>query len=340
MLEWAGISFGKENTLRLQKSIKRLASMSGAEALRFGGKIFGTEQDYWIAIGRLPQAEEDSSDPAAEARGKGVNETVFWVTSNLLTDWIQLPDARPQHIKQARLIKHVFTGNLNADVNVNPAFDGKERHLLRATLARIFHATALVPKGLFALDEDTNEVKFSDEFALPKTDELRDIKAWSNVHPIILQAGRCSHIPPQGIAEDDLQAAIDDQEAKDPAVERFRDIGEHAQFPGEQPAWLSKVVGDTQLYTEGGEAGETISYAVNVLKSLRWPGAITVSKGGKHSSIYIGYGLKRGDPSYNPIEPPAVQADPEEELERPEPTPLTEPVAVADPVDGGDGDDD
>ena len=132
--------------------------MSGAEALRFGGKIFGTEQDYWIAIGRLPQAEEDSSDPTAEARGKGVNETVFWVTSNLLTDWIQLPDARPQHIQQARLIKHVFTGNLNAEVNVNPAFDGKERHLLRATLARIFHATALVPKGLFALDEDVHHL--------------------------------------------------------------------------------------------------------------------------------------------------------------------------------------
>jgi len=28
--------------------------MSGAEALRFGGKIFGTQKDYWIAIGRLP----------------------------------------------------------------------------------------------------------------------------------------------------------------------------------------------------------------------------------------------------------------------------------------------
>jgi len=33
--------------------------MSGAEALRFGGKIFGLKQDYWIAIGRLREAEED-----------------------------------------------------------------------------------------------------------------------------------------------------------------------------------------------------------------------------------------------------------------------------------------
>jgi len=102
MLEWAGISFGKENTLRLQKSIKRLAIMSGAEVLRFGGKIFGSQQDYWIAIGRLPQAEEAQKDSEAESRGKGVNETVFWVTDNLLGDWIQLPDCRPLHIKQAR----------------------------------------------------------------------------------------------------------------------------------------------------------------------------------------------------------------------------------------------
>lgn len=54
MLEWAGISFGQDNTIRLQKSIKRLAAMSGAEALRFAGKIFGIEKDYWISIGRLP----------------------------------------------------------------------------------------------------------------------------------------------------------------------------------------------------------------------------------------------------------------------------------------------
>lgn len=106
--------------------------MSGAEALRFAGKIFGTSKDYWIAIGRLPVAEEESKDKTMEARGKGVNETVFWVTDNLLNDWVQLPDASPAHIISARQIKHVFSGDLNADVDTNPAFNGKERHLLRA----------------------------------------------------------------------------------------------------------------------------------------------------------------------------------------------------------------
>ena len=51
MLEWAGINFGEDNTLRLAKSMKRLAIMSGADQIRFAGKIFGTQSDYWIAIG-------------------------------------------------------------------------------------------------------------------------------------------------------------------------------------------------------------------------------------------------------------------------------------------------
>ena len=68
--------------------VQRLAIMSGADALRFAGKIFGTQADYWIAVGRLTISEEDSKDPSVETRGNGVNETVFWVTDNLLNDWI------------------------------------------------------------------------------------------------------------------------------------------------------------------------------------------------------------------------------------------------------------
>jgi hypothetical protein len=54
------------------------------------------------------------------------------VTDNLLEDWIQLPDTKPIEINVARMIKHVFTGNLNAVIDSNPPFPGKERHYLRA----------------------------------------------------------------------------------------------------------------------------------------------------------------------------------------------------------------
>ena len=79
-------------------TFQRLAVMSGAEQLRFAGKIFGTKSDYWVALGKLSQAEEASKDRTMEARGEGVNETVFWVTDNLLNDWIQLPDCSPNNI--------------------------------------------------------------------------------------------------------------------------------------------------------------------------------------------------------------------------------------------------
>ena len=138
--------------------------MSGAERLRFCGKIFGTQKDYWIASGELLPAEEFVTDVMTEKRGEGVNKLVYWVTDNPLNDWIQLPDAKPEHIRAARLIKHVFTGDLNATFHSNPTFPGKERHLLRAQLARIFAATAIVPKGLFEIDEETQEIKFSEDF--------------------------------------------------------------------------------------------------------------------------------------------------------------------------------
>jgi len=48
------------------------------------------------------------------------------------------------------------------------------------------------------------------------------------------------------------------------------------------------------------------------MKSLRWPGAVTVAKGGKFSSIYVGDGCKRGDYSFNPIDTPEVCVDPKD----------------------------
>lgn len=53
MFAWAGVVFGDEEVLRLSKAIKRLAILSGASQLRFWGKIYGTQKDYWVAEGVL-----------------------------------------------------------------------------------------------------------------------------------------------------------------------------------------------------------------------------------------------------------------------------------------------
>jgi len=41
MLEWAGVKFGDDIIYILQKSLKRLATLSGASSLRLFGKVLG-----------------------------------------------------------------------------------------------------------------------------------------------------------------------------------------------------------------------------------------------------------------------------------------------------------
>ena len=146
--------------------------------MKFFGKIFGTQKDYWVAQGTLSDSIPFSGDAAQEKRGEGANGSVFWVTDNLLMDWIQLPDIHPDQLFSARMIKHVFTGNLNATIDSNPPFPGKERHLLRAQLARIQHATEICPKGVYEVDEETGEVKVAEEAAIPSFDELKSLESW------------------------------------------------------------------------------------------------------------------------------------------------------------------
>ena len=62
--------------------------MSGASSLKFFGKILGTNRDYWIVAGSLDEPPENNVDYYTEKRGDGVNQLVYWVTDNLLNDWI------------------------------------------------------------------------------------------------------------------------------------------------------------------------------------------------------------------------------------------------------------
>jgi radial spoke head protein 4A len=50
--------------------------------------MMGTNRDYWVVSGTLNQVEEANADKMVEARGTGVNTHVYWVTNNLLSDWI------------------------------------------------------------------------------------------------------------------------------------------------------------------------------------------------------------------------------------------------------------
>lgn len=222
---------------------------------------------------------------------------------------------------------------MNASIDSSPPFPGKERHFLRAQLARIQHATEICPKGLYEIveDEDTNEQKqkFSEEFAFPSTDELKDPITWAHALPQILEAGRCTHaeIYPADMEDEGKEEYLNKLKEEDAEAERWRSLNDEGYKKlNEQDSWTSKISGDTQSYNKpGGEGSST--YAVNVIRSLRWPGSITVSKNGKFASIYVGDGQKRGDSCFNPTEPPEVLSDPVEGQEEPEPN-GKDPVAV------------
>ncbi len=135
----------------------------------------------------------------------------------------------------------------------------------------------MIPKGLIEIDEETTKEKFTEEYQIPGTDELKSLESWSHQHAIILKAGRVSHIAPPELGEEERDEYLGKLADKDPVVDRFRAINEDGPFEGLEFSWISKLVGDPQPYNQLPPKEGTASYAVNVIKSLRWPGALTCS---------------------------------------------------------------
>ena len=100
----------------------------------------------------------------------------------------------------------------------------------------------------------------------------------------------------------------------DKPEEKLRAIAENTPVQSLDAAWLLKNSGDSQTYNKLGGEG-SISYQVTVVKSLRWPGAVTVAKNGKWCSIYIGDTIKREGSFFFPTEPPVVMPDPSDQDE-------------------------
>lgn len=167
--------------------------------MRLWGRIYGTQKDYYVAEGEKESAAAGDLPPDVEPRGTGVNKYAYWVTDSVTGEWVELPDATPTTIRLARQIKRMFTGNLEAEVIVNPHFTGKEKDLLRAQIARIVQLHSLVPKGLYKEAED-NEREIADvdeaERKFPTFEQLTDLDTWCHLAPNVLkvQLFECSNL--------------------------------------------------------------------------------------------------------------------------------------------------
>lgn len=202
----------------------------------------------------------------------------------------------------------MLTGDLNHEYQSQPAYPFQERYLLRAQLARIHHACFIVPKGVFEIDEETQKIKFAEgDPPDVSTEGLKSLENWVHYPSVILKAGRCTHIAPTDMDEDAAKEIMDKLAEEDPVIERFKQVlQEDKPQDDKQPNWASKVAGDTAVYNKIGGGETTLSYAVNIISSGRWPGAVTVAKGGQFCNIYVGDAIKRGDNFFNPTEPGEV----------------------------------
>ncbi|KAJ3019554.1 Radial spoke head protein 4 A, partial [Thoreauomyces humboldtii] len=63
--EWAGVSFGKEETFMLFLSLKRLVTEKPLKSVRLWGKILGTSKNYIIIEGELRDGAEDEDEAIA-----------------------------------------------------------------------------------------------------------------------------------------------------------------------------------------------------------------------------------------------------------------------------------
>eukprot|EP00830_Metopus_es_P004108 TRINITY_DN137_c0_g1_i1.p1 TRINITY_DN137_c0_g1~~TRINITY_DN137_c0_g1_i1.p1 ORF type:complete len:482 (-),score=119.79 TRINITY_DN137_c0_g1_i1:21-1466(-) len=333
MFQWAGVSIGDDDWYLIYKAVKLLSIQTGCAKIRFWGKILCKEKDVYVIEMKANNDEDYACPPGEEKRGKGLNENVYWVTNNLLSEWQRLPDVKVKDIVQARLIKKMLTGNLDAPVNSYPFYSGKEEALLRAQIARITASTIIVPGGVYApkaAENSVGEVEFAEEAALGGFAELKGPEKWVHYNLNILKNGRTEYIPRPGAA--DPAADIEEQKTAEAPIERLKAINEDEKV-GALEAWRRNVYGDEQQYNPVPPKTATLCYGVIALRPVRWPGAITVYQNGKWQSLYVGYGIKNAGDPFVPIGPAAMGVDQEDPEEAPEPNPqkLPDPVVAPNP---------
>jgi len=356
MFKWAGIGFGKQASYQIHLSLRALAaSTPGLTKLRFWGKILGIENDYFIAEGVVDGT--GTADGEVEARGTGANTFCYFVSTGTSAPWTQLGLVRPEHIVAARKVKHIMTGNLEADVLTMPFFPGKEKHFLRAQIARISSSSCLAIAGYLQADDETGGITDSPDFEFPQHEELTSQDKWVHSHAFIHMNGATTWPNPDDIEDEDTRKKIEQYREDEPPRGPLASIADDKPGleEGGSKDWILKQTGDKGLYKFEDNAK---SYICTVVKSMRWPGAVTVAQGTKFSNLYVGYGFKAwprdgvkdeelaeskmtakafpftSGNEFNPCAPADIMDEPDDHEEQPEPNPQEDDA----PSEGGEED--
>jgi radial spoke head protein 4A len=310
LLEFAGVSIGRENSYIFTKKMQELASV--ANSLRFWGKINGTKSDYFVVEGVLKEAPGGVDGKAMEIPTQpGANDKAYWVCSCPGGAFTKLPDTKPAYLMVATKIKKYFTGDLSKAIYSYPPFDGVEADLLRAQIAHISADCTLAPEGMYNRVEEDGEEGFGIA-AVPAGEELAEVtksiedlltlESWQHLSLAISSLdGRCIPLP---LPEDSEEEA---PEPKPP----LRPANEDQEDEEKPPFWNVRQ----------GKGGQ-----VAVLRNTVWPGAVAVGVGGggegaayiRFANVYVGFGIRNDNfQSFTLPAPPKLRAEyaPSEEVE-------------------------
>lgn len=225
MLEWAGITFNKVEWYKIKLSIEKLLQETKAISIRFWGKIYGIESDYYILQGILPvYSNMPYLTPNYEKPGvEGLNKYTFWFSDAKLDQWFELPEVSSEMMRAARLFKYQLTGNPNAEVGGFNFFQWPEIYLLKCQILRILHGASISPVGSQKMGKGENEfeekiTELDEEFIASATpfEEMNNMEKWMHDHSHILLCGRIIH--EKGVNEETLE--------KDKYVPRMRALNE------------------------------------------------------------------------------------------------------------------
>ena len=75
--EQAGIGLNREEIIRVWMALKNLVDTHNLQHVRFWGKIFGTEQNYYVAEVEYREGDEEQEEEEEE-----VSNLDLWVTLN------------------------------------------------------------------------------------------------------------------------------------------------------------------------------------------------------------------------------------------------------------------
>ena len=196
--ENVGVGFGEELTYKIFKSMERFSILKQIKQQKFWGKIVCQHKDYFVVEGLADGGEEAGElPPDVEPKGQGINKVNYWVSTDLNSDWVELPVVTPQQMRTSRKIKYMFTGDLEAPVVRNPFFAGKEKHLLKCQILRITACCTVVPRTMYSVNpDDKKEIDLTAEWKFPAFEFLSSTDNLVHHPQTILKNGRMTHLKP------------------------------------------------------------------------------------------------------------------------------------------------